>query len=138
VEGGECSRSAFKVILRHIYDGQPHPVTGSPDYDSNTFYRIGDSSRHGLPLLWIRVKGGTPLRKNVLDEMLVIVGPANGSVVASRSGELALLRSALTRVVSEVNVRLFREPRKLHFLPNSKSSHTYFWGNVRYVRTWND
>jgi uncharacterized protein YggE len=62
------------------------------------------------------------LRKNVLDETLVIVGRANGSVVASRSGELALLRSALTRVVSEVNVRLFREPRKLHSLPNSKSS----------------
>jgi hypothetical protein len=43
VEGVEAKGQAFKIILRHIYDGQPHPVTGSPDYDSNTFHRIGNS-----------------------------------------------------------------------------------------------
>jgi hypothetical protein len=37
VEGVEANGQPFKVILRHIYDGQPHPVIGSPDYDSNTY-----------------------------------------------------------------------------------------------------
>jgi hypothetical protein len=42
-EGVDAQGQPFKVILRHIYDGQPHPVAGSPDYDSNAFHRIGNS-----------------------------------------------------------------------------------------------
>jgi hypothetical protein len=42
-EGVNAQGQPFKVILRHIYDGQPHPVAGSPDYDSNAFHRIGNS-----------------------------------------------------------------------------------------------
>jgi hypothetical protein len=26
-----------------MYDGQPHPTTGSPDYDSTTYTRIGNT-----------------------------------------------------------------------------------------------
>jgi len=42
-EGVDAQGQPFKVILRHIYDGQPHPVTGSLTFDSNTFHRIGNS-----------------------------------------------------------------------------------------------
>jgi hypothetical protein len=42
-EGMDAQGQPFKVILRHIYDGQPHPVTGSLNFDSNTFHRIGNS-----------------------------------------------------------------------------------------------
>jgi hypothetical protein len=43
VEGVDAQGQPVKVIFRHIYDGQPHPVTGSPDYDTNTYHRIGNS-----------------------------------------------------------------------------------------------
>jgi len=43
VEGVDAKGQPFKVILRHIYDGQPHPVTGTPNFDTNTFHRIGNS-----------------------------------------------------------------------------------------------
>ena len=42
-EGVNAQGQPFKIILRHIYDGQPHPITGTPDYDSNIFHRIGNS-----------------------------------------------------------------------------------------------
>ncbi len=32
-----------KIALRHIYDGQPHPTTGSPTFDSTAYTRIGNS-----------------------------------------------------------------------------------------------
>jgi uncharacterized ParB-like nuclease family protein len=43
VEGVEANGQPLKLIFGHIYDGQPQPVTGSPDYDSNTYHRIGNS-----------------------------------------------------------------------------------------------
>jgi hypothetical protein len=42
-EGVNSQGRPFKVILMHIYDGQLHPVTGSPAFDSNIFNRIGNS-----------------------------------------------------------------------------------------------
>jgi hypothetical protein len=34
---------AFKVTFRHIYDGMPHPTTGSPDFDQTAYTRIGNT-----------------------------------------------------------------------------------------------
>jgi hypothetical protein len=42
-EGVQANGQPLKVIFRHIYDGQPHPTTGSPNYDSNIYHRIGNS-----------------------------------------------------------------------------------------------
>jgi hypothetical protein len=42
-EGVNAQGQPFKVIFQHIYDGQPHPVTGNPNYDANIFHRIGNS-----------------------------------------------------------------------------------------------
>jgi hypothetical protein len=45
VEGVDAQGHAFKVVLRHIYDGMPHQATGSQDYDSSTYTRIGNHRR---------------------------------------------------------------------------------------------
>ena len=42
-DGVDAQGQPFHVVFRHIYDGQPHPTTGSPDYDSTTYTRIGNT-----------------------------------------------------------------------------------------------
>jgi hypothetical protein len=42
-EGLDAQGQAFKIVFRHIYDGQPHPTTGSPDWDSSAYTRIGNT-----------------------------------------------------------------------------------------------
>jgi hypothetical protein len=43
VEGAEANGQPLKLIFKHIYDGQPHPVIGYPDNESNIYHRIGNS-----------------------------------------------------------------------------------------------
>ena len=43
VEGVDAQGQPFKIVYQHIYDGQPHPTTGSPNYDSTTYTRIGNT-----------------------------------------------------------------------------------------------
>ena len=42
-EGVDAHGQPFKVVFRHIYDGMPHPTTGSHDYDSTTYTRVGNT-----------------------------------------------------------------------------------------------
>jgi hypothetical protein len=42
-DGVDSQGQAFKVVYRHIYDGQPHPTTGDPGYDASTYTRIGNT-----------------------------------------------------------------------------------------------
>jgi hypothetical protein len=42
-EGVDLQGQALKFVFRHIYDGVPHPTTGSPDYDSTTYTRVGNT-----------------------------------------------------------------------------------------------
>jgi hypothetical protein len=51
-EGVDAEGRPFKVILRHIYDGMPHPSTGSPDFDATAYTRIGNT------INWVRFKQG--------------------------------------------------------------------------------
>jgi hypothetical protein len=51
-EGVDAQGQPFKVVFRHIYDGMPHPTTGSPNYDSTTYTRIGNT------INWVRFKQG--------------------------------------------------------------------------------
>src|SRR5438874_8048171 len=39
--------------LMHIYDGQPHPSTGSPDFDASAYTRVDANT-----IIWGRFKGG--------------------------------------------------------------------------------
>jgi hypothetical protein len=51
-EGIDAQGQAFKVVFRHIYDGMPHPTTGSPDYDQTSYTRIGNT------INWVRFRLG--------------------------------------------------------------------------------
>src|SRR5215470_9350270 len=42
-DGVTTQGQPFHVVFRHIYDGQPHATTGSADYDSTTYTRIGNT-----------------------------------------------------------------------------------------------
>jgi hypothetical protein len=42
-EGVGGDGKPFKVVFQHIYDGQPHPTTGTELYDSSAFTRIGNT-----------------------------------------------------------------------------------------------
>jgi hypothetical protein len=54
-EGIDAQGQAFKVVLIHIYDGMPHPTTGTPDYDSTAFTRIGNTINA------VRFRAGKPV-----------------------------------------------------------------------------
>jgi hypothetical protein len=42
-EGVDAEGKPFKIVFRHIYDGMPHPTTGSPLFDSTTYTRVGNT-----------------------------------------------------------------------------------------------
>jgi hypothetical protein len=46
---------AYHVVITLIYDGQPHPVTGWPNYNSTTYTRIGNTQNA------VRFKDGKPV-----------------------------------------------------------------------------
>jgi hypothetical protein len=51
-EGVTAQGQPYHGVFQHIYDGQPHPTTGSADYDSTTYTRIGNT------INWVRFKQG--------------------------------------------------------------------------------
>jgi hypothetical protein len=62
-KGVDYQGNPFETILLHIYDGQPHPTTGNPLYDSSTYTKIDDHT-----IFWSRSKAG----KQVLIGYLVL------------------------------------------------------------------
>jgi hypothetical protein len=73
-EGVDAQGQPFKVIYRHIYDGQPHPTTGTPNYDSTLFSRIGNTVNA------IRFRNGTTVEvaQFVIDPGKTYSGHAEG------------------------------------------------------------
>ncbi len=43
-EGIDAQGNPFKVTFIHIYDGKPHPTTGSPEYDSTAYTRVNSNN----------------------------------------------------------------------------------------------
>jgi hypothetical protein len=43
IEMVDAQGQTSKSIFRHIYDGMPHPTSGSPDYDSSAYTRVGNT-----------------------------------------------------------------------------------------------
>jgi hypothetical protein len=39
----DAQGQSFKMIFRHIYDGQPHPTTGNPEWDATAYTRNGNT-----------------------------------------------------------------------------------------------
>jgi hypothetical protein len=52
---GDNDQGPFRVVLRHIYDGMPHPTTGAAYYDSTAFTRVGNT------INGVRLKEGKPV-----------------------------------------------------------------------------
>jgi hypothetical protein len=42
-DGVDAQGQPFKRVTQHIYDGQPHPTTGNPDWDATAFTRVGNT-----------------------------------------------------------------------------------------------
>src|ERR1700745_3432759 len=40
VEGVDAAGNSTKQVNMHIYDGQPHPVTGNPSLDARSYIRV--------------------------------------------------------------------------------------------------
>jgi len=40
IRGVDSQGNTTTVVLLHVYDGQPHPSTGSPYFDSSTYMRV--------------------------------------------------------------------------------------------------
>jgi hypothetical protein len=52
-QGIDAHGNPTSGVLMHIYDGQPHPSTGSPDYDATAYTRVDANT-----IIWGRFKGG--------------------------------------------------------------------------------
>jgi hypothetical protein len=65
VEGVDAQGQPFKLVFQHIYDGMPHQLTGSPDYDSTTFTRTGNT------ISSVRFKNGKTV---VVSQMQIVPG----------------------------------------------------------------
>ena len=52
-KGVDYEGKPLETVLLHIYDGQPHPSTGNPLFDSSTYTKIDDHH-----LFWSRSKNG--------------------------------------------------------------------------------
>jgi hypothetical protein len=55
----------FKLIARHIYDGMPHPTTGTPLFDATTYVRIGNTINS------VRYKAGKVVN---IGQMVIVPG----------------------------------------------------------------
>ncbi len=55
VEGLDVEGRAFKFLVPHIYDEMPHPITGSPNWDSTRITRIGPTFNQ------VRFRQGKPV-----------------------------------------------------------------------------
>jgi hypothetical protein len=40
IEGVDAAGNSTKQVAMHIYDGQPHPVTGNPSVDARSYTRV--------------------------------------------------------------------------------------------------
>jgi hypothetical protein len=52
-QGIDARGNPTTVVLMHIYDGQPHPSTGSPDFNASAYTRVDANT-----IIWGRFKDG--------------------------------------------------------------------------------
>jgi hypothetical protein len=43
LEGIDSQGREGKVVMMHIYDGMPHPTTGTPNFDASAYTRTGNT-----------------------------------------------------------------------------------------------
>jgi hypothetical protein len=64
----DAQGNATTSVFLHIYDGQPHPTTGTPLYDASAYLRLD-----GNTIIFSRFKGGKLVQ--------------NGTIVVSQDGK---------------------------------------------------
>jgi hypothetical protein len=84
--GIDAQGQEYKFTFTHIWDGKPHPVTGTPLFNEDTYDRINTNT-----LNFVRSKDGKPVQMGslavsddgkVLSVTVIAVG-ANGQLVRS-------------------------------------------------------
>ena len=88
-QGIDAQGNSTTVVFMHIYDGMPHPTTGSPVYDASAYTRVD-----GNTLIVARFKAG----KLVLIGTLVVsqdgktlTGPQTGTLANGQPGNTILV-----------------------------------------------
>jgi hypothetical protein len=84
-QGIDAQGNSTTTVFMHIYDGMPHPTTGSPFYDASAYTRVDENT-----LIVARFKAG----KLVLTGSLVVsqdgktlTGPQTGIQADGQSGD---------------------------------------------------
>ena len=85
----DAKGNSLTVVNIHIYDGQPHPSTGDPDYDATAYTRVDANT-----VIYSRLKAG----KLVLIGTLVVssdgktlMGPQTGTLADGQRGNTILV-----------------------------------------------
>jgi hypothetical protein len=88
-EGVDAQGNPTRVVFMHIYDGTPHPTTGSPVYDASAYTRVDANT-----VIYSRLKAG----KLVLIGTLVVspdgktlMGPQTGALANGQPGNTILV-----------------------------------------------
>jgi hypothetical protein len=88
-EGVDAQGNPTRVVFMHIYDGMPHPTTGSPVYDASAYTRVDANT-----VIYSRLKAG----KLVLIGTLVVspdgktlMGPQTGTLANGQPGNTILV-----------------------------------------------
>ena len=88
-QGIDAQGNPTMVVFMHIYDGMPHPTTGSPVYDASAYTRVD-----GNTLIVARFKAGKLVQIGTLvvsQDGKTLTGPSTGTQANGQLGNTILV-----------------------------------------------
>ena len=88
-QGIDAQGNPTMVVFMHIYDGMPHPTTGSPVYDASAYTRVD-----GNTLIVARFKAGKLVQIGTLvvsQDSKTLTGPSTGTQANGQLGNTILV-----------------------------------------------
>ena len=88
-QGIDAQGNSTTVVFMHIYDGMPHPTTGSPVYDASAYTRVD-----GNTLIVARFKAGKLVLIGTLlvsQDGKTLTGPQTGTLANGQPGNTILV-----------------------------------------------
>ena len=88
-QGIDAQGNPTMVVFMHIYDGMPHPTTGSPVYDASAYTRVDGST-----LIVVRFKAGELVQIGTLvvsQDGKTLTGPSTGTQANGQLGNTILV-----------------------------------------------
>ena len=88
-QGIDAQGNTTTVVFMHIYDGMPHPTTGSPVYDASAYTRVDGST-----LIVARFKAGKLVQIGTLvvsQDGKTLTGPSTGTQANGQLGNTILV-----------------------------------------------